>query len=105
MLNIHRRDKPYWMAVRRQEFRRKCSSIVGIQMHTMGMSIDDAINFFMKEGYQSRTSAEMETMRGTSDPTYMIYTLGKLAILKLRDDYKKKMGDKFTLKDFHDSLM
>ena len=40
--------------------------------------------------------AEEEAKRGTSDPTYLYYTLGKLQILKLRADYKKKKGDKFT---------
>jgi uncharacterized protein (DUF885 family) len=44
----------------------------------------------------------MEALRGTEDPTYLIYTLGKLGILKLRADYQAKMGTKFTLQDFHD---
>ena len=43
-----------------------------------------------------------ETKRGTSDPTYLMYTLGKLEIMKLREDYKKKMGAKFSLQEFHD---
>jgi uncharacterized protein (DUF885 family) len=84
---------------------RDCRYIVGIEMHTKGMSIEKGIDFFMMEGYQSRVNAEMETTRGTVDPTYMVYTLGKLAILKLRDDYRKKMGSGFTLKDFHDRFM
>ncbi|MFZ0959649.1 MAG: DUF885 domain-containing protein [Terriglobia bacterium] len=79
--------------------------IVGIEMHTGNMTMDQAKKFFVNEGYQVPAVADMETKRGTSDPTYLVYTLGKLEILKLRDDYKKKMGDKFTLQDFHDRLM
>jgi uncharacterized protein (DUF885 family) len=79
--------------------------IVGIQMHTGNMTMDQAVDFFVKEGYQSRTVGETETKRGTADPTYLVYTLGKLEILKLRADYKKKMGDKFNLQQFHNNFL
>jgi hypothetical protein len=79
--------------------------IVGIEMHTGRMTFDQGIEFFVKEGYQTRANAERETKRGTSDPTYLVYTLGKLEILKLREDYKKLRGDKFTLKEFHDRFL
>jgi uncharacterized protein (DUF885 family) len=46
-----------------------------------------------------------ETKRGTSDPTYLYYTLGKLEILKLREDYKKKLGAGFSLEQFHNNLL
>ena len=59
----------------------------------------------MKEGYQSTKIAEIEAKRGTADPTYLYYTLGKLQILKLREDYKKKMGAEYTLLKFHDAFM
>jgi len=79
--------------------------IVGIEMHTGKMSFDQAVDFFVKEGYQSRAVAETETKRGTSDPTYLVYTLGKLEIMKLREDYKKKMGAKFSLEEFHNQFL
>lgn len=79
--------------------------IAGISMHTKGMSMNDAINLFVKEGYQPRANAERETKRGTSDPTYLVYTLGKMQILQLRDDYKKARGDKYSLKDFHNNFL
>jgi len=79
--------------------------IVGIEMHTGNMTMDQAREFFVNEGYQVPAVADMETKRGTSDPTYLVYTLGKLQILKLREDYKKKLGDKFALQDFHDRFM
>jgi uncharacterized protein (DUF885 family) len=50
------------------------------------------VDFFVKEGYQTKITGERETKRGTSDPTYLYYTLGKLEILKLREDYKKMRG-------------
>jgi uncharacterized protein (DUF885 family) len=79
--------------------------IVGIEMHTGNMTMDEAKEFFIREGYQVPAVADMEVKRGTSDPTYLVYTLGKLQILKLREDYKKKVGNKFTLQDFHDRFM
>jgi uncharacterized protein (DUF885 family) len=47
----------------------------------------------------------METKRGTSDPTYLYYTLGKLEIMKLREDMKKKQGAAFSLQEFHDNFL
>jgi uncharacterized protein (DUF885 family) len=74
-------------------------------MHTGQMTFDEAVEFFVKEGYQVRPVAEKEAKRGTSDPTYLVYTLGKLQILKLREDYKKKKGAQFSLQEFHDSFI
>jgi uncharacterized protein (DUF885 family) len=79
--------------------------IVGIKMHTAQMRIDDAISFFEKEGYQSHETAVVETKRGTSDPTYLYYTLGKLEIMKLREDMRKKEGAAFSLQKFHDAFL
>ena len=84
---------------------RNARYIVGIQMHTGKMTFDQGVAFFEKEGYQSHMNALRETKRGTSDPTYLVYTLGKLEIMKLRDDYKKKMGDKFSLEQFHNEFL
>ncbi len=71
--------------------------IAGIQMHTGKMTMEQALEFFVKEGYQVRPVAEKEAKRGTSDPTYLVYTLGKLEIMKLRDDYKASKGSKYSL--------
>ncbi len=79
--------------------------IAGIQMHTGKMTVAEAVEFFVKEGYQVRPVAEKEAKRGTSDPTYLVYTLGKLQILKLREDYKKMKGGKYTLQSFHDAFL
>lgn len=79
--------------------------IVGIKMHTGEMTFDQAVDFFVKEGYQSRSVGLVETKRGTADPTYLYYTLGKLEILKLRADIEKKEGSAFSLQKFHDDFM
>ncbi|GAC1417950.1 MAG: DUF885 domain-containing protein [Acidobacteriaceae bacterium] len=68
-------------------------------------TIDQAVDFFVTEGYQSHSVGLVETKRGTGDPTYLYYTLGKLEIMKLREDYRAKKGAGFTLQDFHDTLM
>jgi uncharacterized protein (DUF885 family) len=79
--------------------------IAGIRMHTGDMTMEQAADFFVKEGYQVRPVAEKEAKRGTSDPTYLVYTLGKLQIFKLREDYKKAKGSEYSLQKFHDDFM
>ena len=84
---------------------RNARFIVGIEMHTGKMTMDQAEEFFQKEGYQSKETAVVETKRGTGDPTYLYYTLGKLQIMKLREDMKKKQGAAFSLQQFHDDFL
>jgi len=82
--------------------------VVAIRMHTgVGgpLTIEQAEDFFVKEGYQARPIAEVETKRGTADALYLYYTLGKLEIMKLREDVKKKQGAAFNLQHFHDDFM
>ncbi len=76
------------------------SSLTGSSFTT-----EQAAAFFVKEGYQSPSIGLIETKRGTSDATYLYYTLGKLEILKLRADVKAKQGAAFTLEQFHDNFM
>ena len=75
------------------------------QLHTVGITLDQARQFFVQEGFQTAAVADVETKRGTSDPTYLMYTLGKLQILKLRDDYRKMRGSDFSMLEFHNRLM
>jgi uncharacterized protein (DUF885 family) len=76
-----------------------------MQMHQGKMTFEQGVEFFEKEGYQSHENSLRETKRGTSDPTYLYYTLGKLEILKLREDYRKKMGGNFSLEGFHTKFL
>lgn len=84
---------------------RNARFIVGIQMHTGNMTFDQAVEFFQKEGYQPKETAAVEAKRGAGDPTYLYYTLGKLEIMKLRDDLQKKQGSAFSLEKFHDQFL
>jgi uncharacterized protein (DUF885 family) len=82
---------------------RNARFIVGIEMHTGKMTLEQGQQFFVNEGFQVPPVAEVEARRATSDPTYLYYNLGKLQILKLRDDYRKLQGN--TLLEFHDRFM
>ena len=79
--------------------------IVGIQMHRGKMTFDEGVHFFETQGYQTHESGLTETKRGTADPTYLYYTLGKLEILKLRSDLQKKQGAAFSLEKFHNDFL
>lgn len=84
---------------------RECRYVVGVGLHVKGWTPERAEHFFTDACYQTPAVAEEETMRGTQDPMYGYYTLGKLMILKLRSDYHKKLGAAFTLQKFHDALL
>jgi uncharacterized protein (DUF885 family) len=84
---------------------RICRLCVSIKMHTQDMSVEDATKFFQENCYYEEKPARAEAMRGTFDIDYLNYTLGKLQILKLRNDYQAQEGDKFSLKKFHDELL
>jgi uncharacterized protein (DUF885 family) len=84
---------------------RNARFINAIKLHTGQFTFDQAVDFFVKEGYQSRAVGLVETKRGTADATYLYYTLGKLEIIKLREDMQKKQGTAFNLQNFHDTFM
>ncbi len=69
------------------------------------MSVDEATRFFMDHAYMGELPARREALRGTFDPGYLNYTLGKLMILKLRSDYRREQGAGYSLKGFHDRLL
>jgi len=84
---------------------RNCRYICSLGMHTEGMSLSEATQYFMDNAYMERLPAEKEALRGTFDPGYLNYTLGKLMILKLRDDYRQENPCGFSLRHFHDILL
>jgi uncharacterized protein (DUF885 family) len=84
---------------------RLCRLCVSVKMHTQGMTVEDATKFFQDNCYYEYKPAYQEAMRGTFDPGYLSYTLGKLQILQLREEYKTQEGDKFSLQKFHDLLL
>ena len=84
---------------------RNCRYLCALGMHTQGMSVDEATRFFMDNAYMEELPARREALRGTFDPGYLNYTLGKLMILKLRDDFRREQGAAYSLKGFHDRLL
>ncbi|MGE5244219.1 MAG: DUF885 domain-containing protein [Betaproteobacteria bacterium] len=79
--------------------------IVGIRLHAEDMSVEQGVRFFREEAFLEETSARREAERGTFDPTYLVYSAGKLMLLKLRQDYRQRQGKAFSLKAFHDTLL
>lgn len=98
-------DKRLKLAMLHKALRRACRYLVALRMHTRGMSFDDGVKFFMSEAHEEKSNAERETRRGTIDATYLVYTLGKLQIMSLRDEYKKKEGERFQLINFHNEFL
>ena len=84
---------------------RNCRYMCSLRMHTESMELDEATKFFMENAYLAELPARREALRGTFDPGYLNYTLGKLMILKLKSDYQKENGSAYTLKEFHDRLL
>ncbi|MEO8446428.1 MAG: DUF885 domain-containing protein [bacterium] len=84
---------------------RYCRLCVSIMMHCKGMNVEDATKFFMDNCYYEEQPANSEAVRGTYDPGYLYYTLGKLMLFKLRDDYKLQEGENYSLRKFHDSVL
>jgi uncharacterized protein (DUF885 family) len=76
-----------------------------IGLHTKGMSVAESQQLFVDQAFQDVGTARQQATRGTLDPMYLNYTLGKLMILKLRADVRAKLGKAFNLRDFHDRLL
>jgi uncharacterized protein (DUF885 family) len=79
--------------------------IVCIKLHTEDMSVEQGVRFFREEAFMEEAGARREAERGTFDPTYLVYSAGKLMLLKLRNDYKQQQGKAFSLRGFHDTLL
>ena len=102
---LHDGDAKYRLAQLQMALMRACRYLVGIRMHTQGMTVDQAAKFFEDNAYQTPHNAMVEALRGTGDPGYLRYQLGKLMILKLREDVRKQQGAAFDLGKFHDAFL
>jgi uncharacterized protein (DUF885 family) len=79
--------------------------IVGIKLHTAGWTVEQGAKFFEEKAFQEPANAYEEARRGAYNPTYLYYTLGKLQIYKLREDYRKARGAGYSLQAFHDDFV
>jgi uncharacterized protein (DUF885 family) len=101
----HEGEARYRLAQLSEALLRDCRFICSIKMHTQKMTVEEAKDFLMENALMAETPAQKEAERGTFDPGYLNYTLGKLMILKLREDWKAQEGDAFSVKRFHDTLL
>ena len=82
---------------------RNCRYLSAIGLHARGMSVAQSEELFKNECYQDAGNSKQQAARGTYDPGYLNYTMGKLMIRKLRDDWTK--GDRTKWKAFHDEFL
>jgi uncharacterized protein (DUF885 family) len=104
-IGYRREDTRLELAQLSEALLRNVRFLVSIEMHTRGMTEDAAARMFVAEAYMDPLPAEREAVRGTFDPGYLNYTLGKLMVRKLRDDLKQEEGSRFSLRSFHDRLL
>ncbi|HVG53510.1 MAG TPA: DUF885 domain-containing protein [Vicinamibacterales bacterium] len=79
--------------------------VVGIRLHCEDLSVEQGMRFFRDEAFLEEATARREAERGTFDPGYIVYSLGKLMLLKLRHDYQEQLDGKFSLRTFHDAVL
>jgi uncharacterized protein (DUF885 family) len=84
---------------------RNCRFVVAIGLHAETMTLEQAERRFVEDCFQDRATARQQAVRGTFDPGYFAYTLGKLQILELREEAKRRLGKRFELRRFHDALL
>jgi uncharacterized protein (DUF885 family) len=79
--------------------------VVAIRLHCEDLSVEQGMRFFRDEAFLEEATARREAERGTFDPTYLVYSVGKLMLLKLRRDYKERQEGKFSMRAFHDAVL
>jgi uncharacterized protein (DUF885 family) len=102
---LHNSDPIFRLAQLQAALLRACRYLAAIRMHTRGMTVAQASVFFENNAYENHHNAEVEALRGTGDPGYLRYQLGKLMILKLREDLQRKQGAAFSLGKFHNDFL
>lgn len=100
-----RRAAKYRLAQSSEALLRIARLVCAVRMHCFGMTVDEATRFFVENAHYQEKPARSEAMRGTMDPGYGFYTLGKLQLLKLREDWRAQEGNRSTLLRFHDEVL
>jgi uncharacterized protein (DUF885 family) len=100
---FHGDDPRYKLAQLQEALLRDCRYVVGIKLHTQGMSVEDGGKVFVDRCFQEPSVGYEESRRGAYNPTYLYYTLGKIEIMELAREYQEKKGA--TLKQFHDAFV
>ena len=76
-----------------------------IGLHVEGMSVETSQRMFAELAYLDPGNAQQQALRGTYDPGYFVYTLGKLIIVKMREDWTADRGGRAAWKEFHETLL
>jgi len=84
---------------------RNARFLSAIGLHTQGMTVAESERLFMEDAYQSEGTARQQAARGTYDPAYLNYTLGKLMIKQLREDWTSTRNGRKSWRDFHDTFL
>jgi uncharacterized protein (DUF885 family) len=102
---FHADDPQYKLGQVTMALQRDCRFLASVGLHAEGMTLEQAEKLFMDECHQDKGNAHEQAVRGTIDPGYFAYTLGKIEILALREEVKSKLGARFSLRGFHDALL
>ncbi|QCE32465.1 DUF885 domain-containing protein [Acetobacteraceae bacterium] len=102
---FHAAKPEYRLMVATDALLRDCRFLASLEMHTGKITLKQATDLMQNACYQSPSMAYKEARRGTVDPGYYSYLLGKLQIQDYRDAEKKRLGDKFSLQKFHDHIL
>ncbi len=95
----------YHMAQASEALLRVCRLISSIRIHCQNQSLEDATKFFTENCYYPEQPARSEAERGSYDPGYCLYTVGKLQMFTLREDWRRQEGAAFSLRKFHDEVL
>lgn len=76
-----------------------------IGLHTQGMTVEESEALFRETAYQDPGNARQQAARGTYDPAYLNYTMGKLMIRQLREDWTASRGGRDAWRRFHDAFL
>ncbi|MDA0798230.1 MAG: DUF885 domain-containing protein [Chloroflexi bacterium] len=98
-------DPKLQLAMAQEALVRVCRLLCSLRMHTQGQTLAESEKFFQEQAFMEELPAKTEAIRGTFDPGYLNYTLGKMLIYKLRADWQAEQGSAYSLKAFHDDLI
>lgn len=101
-------DPEVRMAQLRRALQRHARWHAGLSIHAFGNTVEDAAERFQDIAYFAEFPALREVQRGTYNPTYLYYAMGRMQILKLREDYRRMVeerGETFSLREFHDRFL
>ena len=102
---FRRRDPTIKLGQLAESLVRLARLIVSIRLHCEDLSVEQGMRFFRDEAFLEEATARREAERGTFDPGYLLYSVGKLMMLKMRRDFKEQQGGKYSLRAFHDAVL